>query len=77
MTPTAASPLAPAVDQPAHPLPALATFELDGYRRQLEHAIGFYDRTDPAAAALAGLREHLAEAIAEQEDQARIAARNA
>jgi hypothetical protein len=77
MTTTAASAQTPAVEQPAHSLPALATFELDRYRRQLEHAIEFYDRTDPAAAVLAGLRDHLAEAIAEQHDRARIAARNA
>jgi hypothetical protein len=77
MTSTVASAQAPAVEQLAHPLPALATFELAAYRRQLEHAIEFYERTGPAAALLAGLRENLAEAIAEQDDRARIAARNA
>ncbi len=38
MPATAAPAHVPAVDQPGHPLPALATFELAGYRRQLENA---------------------------------------
>jgi len=77
MTTTAAADHAPAVDHPAHPLPALATFELAGYQRQLEHAIGYYQREHPAAPDLADLREALAEVTAEQDDRVRIAARNA
>jgi hypothetical protein len=77
MTTTIASDQAPKVEQPRHPLPALATFELVSYRRQLEHAIGFYETNHPTAEALVGLRDALAQAGAEQHDRARIAARNA
>ena len=65
------------IDQPDHPLPALATFELADYRRQLEHAIRSCEHDHPAAPALPGLREALAEVIAEQDDRATIKARNA
>ncbi len=47
MPATPASDQAPTVDQPSHPLHALTTFELTGYRRQLEHAIAYFDRQDP------------------------------
>jgi hypothetical protein len=66
-----------AVDQPKHPVYALATFELTGYRRQLEHAIAFHEKNHSAAPALPGLRAALAEVAAEQDDRARIAAGNA
>jgi hypothetical protein len=62
---------------PNHPIHALATFELRDYRRQLENAIRSCEQDHPAAAALANLREALAEVTAEQDDRARIAARNA
>jgi hypothetical protein len=64
----------PAVQPPPHPLPALATFELASYRRQLEHAI---TSAQPPAPDLAGLRDRLADVIAEQDDRAQIAARHA
>jgi hypothetical protein len=65
------------VDRPEHPLPALATFELSDYRRRLEHAIRLYETNHPAAPVPDDLRNGLAEVIAEQDDRARIAARNA
>jgi hypothetical protein len=68
---------APGVQTPRHPIHALATFELADYRRQLEHAIWSCEQDHPAAPALAHLREALAEVIAEQDDRARIATRNA
>ncbi len=74
---TVASDQAPTVEQPRHPLHALATFELAGYRRQLENAIRSCEQDHPAAPAVADLREALAEVIAEQDDRATIAARNA
>jgi hypothetical protein len=66
-----------AVQQPEHPVHALATFELTGYRRQLEHAIRSREQDQPAEPDLAGLREALAEVIAEEDDRAKIATRNA
>jgi hypothetical protein len=65
------------VQTPRHPLHALATFELAGYRRQLEHAISSREQDRPAAPDLADLRDALAEVIAEQDDRAKIATRNA
>jgi hypothetical protein len=67
----------PGVQTPRHPIHALATFELADYRRQLEHAIASGEQHHPAAPALAGLRETLAKVIAEQDDRATIATRNA
>jgi hypothetical protein len=66
-----------AVEPPPHPLPALTTYELAGYRRQLENAIGLCERQHPAAPALASLRIALVAVSAEQDDRAKIAARNA
>ena len=54
-----------AVDQPRHPLPAMTTFELRDYRRQLESAIASSGQSEPA------LRRRLDEVIAEQEDRKR------
>jgi hypothetical protein len=65
------------VPVPAHPLHALATFELAGYRRQLEDVIRSCEQDHPAASALADLREAVAKVIAEQDDRAKIATRNA
>jgi hypothetical protein len=76
MTTVAPGP-APGVQAPRHPLHALATFELADYRRQLEHAIRSCEQDLPPAPALEHLRGALAEVIAEQDDRARIAARNA
>jgi hypothetical protein len=53
---------------PVHPLPALTTFELASYRRQLETALA------APGSAQAGLRDSLAAVLAEQADRARIAA---
>lgn len=65
------------VEPPRHPLHALATFELAGYRRQLEHALRAGEQDHPAAPDMARLRDALAAVIAEQDDCARIATRNA
>jgi hypothetical protein len=57
--------------RPAHPLPALATFELTRYRHDLEHAL----RGLPAGApGRTGLQQRLADAIAEQQSRAALAA---
>ncbi len=74
MTTTVTSGQPPRVYKPEHPLYALTTFELRDYRRQLEHAIGFYDASHPAAPVLAHLRKSLEDVLAEQEDRAKLAA---
>ena len=57
-------------DQPRHPLPAMATFELRDYRRQLEHSL----RALPAhAPAHEQLRQRLDEVLAEEQSRAEIA----
>ena len=71
--PTVTSGQAPGVDQPQHPLHALTTFELNDYRRQLEHAVAFYSTNHPAAPVLADLRKTLGDVLAEQDDRAKIA----
>jgi hypothetical protein len=48
----------PAVEPPRHPLPALATFELSRYRRDLEHALRCLPTTAPA-------RQHVQQQLAE------------
>ncbi len=63
------------VQQPTHPLYALTTYELAGYRRQLESALACFDRTDPVPPARDDLRARLDAVIAEQDDRARLAAR--
>jgi hypothetical protein len=60
------------VEQPKHALHALTTFELSGYRRELEHAIAYYDTNHPAAPVLADLRSRLGDVHAEQDDRARV-----
>ena len=62
------------VDQPKHPLPAMTTYELRDYRRQLENAIAFFDRQTPVPPARDRLQGKLDDVIAEQDDRARIAA---
>ena len=55
---------------PAHPVPALTTYELAAYRRELEHAL-----TVPGTApAREDLHRQLAAVLAEQESRAQIAA---
>jgi hypothetical protein len=70
---TVAQGQAPAVETPKHPLYALATFELDGYRRELERAIAFFDRTPPVAPVQADLHAALDAVLAEQESRRRLA----
>lgn len=61
------------VPQPGHPVPALTTFELRNYRRELEHAL----TTLPEHAPVRGLlQDRLAEVLAEQESRAEIATRH-
>jgi hypothetical protein len=63
----------PAVDQPQHPLHALTTFELSGYRRELERAIAFFDARDPVPPARDDLQASLDAVLAEEESRRRIA----
>jgi len=61
------------VEQPRHPLPAMTTFELREYRRQLESAITFFDKQDPVPPARDRLQARLDAVLAEQESRARLA----
>jgi hypothetical protein len=63
------------VESPKHPLHALTTFELRGYRRQLENAIAFFDKTDPVPPARDDLQARLDAVLAEQDDRANLTAR--
>ena len=55
---------------PPHPVPALTTYELRNYRRELEHAL----KTLPEQAAVrALLRQRLDEVLAEQDSRAKQA----
>jgi hypothetical protein len=60
------------LEQPKHPLPALTTFELRDYRRQLERAMAFFDAKDPVPPARADLQAALDAVLAEQDDRARL-----
>lgn len=73
MPATAAPVHVPAVDQPGHPLFALATFELADYRRQLERAIAFFDVQHPVPPIRADLQARLDAVLAEQNHRAKIA----
>ena len=66
-----ADPATPA--PPPHPLHALATFELTGYRRQLEHVLALCARQDPGPAARCDLQARLGAVIAEEDDRRRLA----
>jgi hypothetical protein len=61
------------VDQPKHPLPAMTTYELRDYRRQLELAIAFSGRQNPVPPARDRLQASLDGVLAEQEERTRIA----
>ncbi len=61
------------VEQPKHPLPALTTYELRDYRRELEKAIAFFGRQDPVPPVRAVMQAGLDAVIAEQDDRTRIA----
>jgi hypothetical protein len=63
------------VAPPKHPLYALTTSELSGYRRQLESAILCYDGMDPVPQARDDLQTKLDDVIVEQDDRVRLAAR--
>jgi hypothetical protein len=73
MPATAASGQAPAVEQPSHPLYALTTYELVGYRRELEYAIAFFGQQQPVPPVRADLQAALDAVLAEQADRAMIA----
>jgi hypothetical protein len=57
------------VEPPAHPLPALTTYELRDYRRQLELALTALPEQAGIRALLQG---RLAEVLAEQDSRARL-----
>jgi hypothetical protein len=59
-----------AVQAPKHPLYALTTSELSGYRAELEHALEGISESAPAAA---DLRQLLCDVLDEQDDRRRIA----
>lgn len=61
------------VEPPQHPMHALTTYELRDYRRQLESAIAFFDRQDPAPPARRRLQARLAAVLAEQDDRKKLA----
>lgn len=73
MPATTASEQTQMVDQPKHPLHALTTFELRDYRCDLEKAITFLDKSNPAPATRAALQARLNDVIAEQADRKRLA----
>jgi hypothetical protein len=60
------NPNPPAVEPPPHPLPALATFELSRYRRDLEHALKGLPTTAPVRRLV---QQQLAEVMAEQDSR--------
>jgi hypothetical protein len=62
------------VQPPKHPLYALTTSELTGYRRQLENAIAYYEKMEPVPQARGDLQARLDDVIAEQDDRTRLAA---
>jgi hypothetical protein len=61
------------VAKPKHPLPAMTTYELRDYRRELESAIAFFDRQDPVPPARTQLQASLDAVLLEQDERARIA----
>lgn len=73
MPSTAISQQAPSVNQPKHPLPAMTTYELRDYRRELESAIAFFDRQTPVPPERDRLHSTLDDVIAEQDDRKRLA----
>jgi hypothetical protein len=58
------------VRMPPHPVPALTTYELREFRRQLEHALA--DHVIGRAPIAGQLRETLAEVLAEEQSRARL-----
>ncbi len=64
---------APQVSQPKHPLPAMTTYELHAYRREIENALVFFDAQHPVPPERDGLQARLDDVVAEQESRKRIA----
>jgi len=64
---------APQVNPPQHLLPAMTTYELRAYRRQLENALAFFDAQQPVPPVRDDLRASLDDVMAEQESRQRIA----
>jgi hypothetical protein len=62
---------APTVYPPQHPLPALTTYELRNYRRDLEGALAALPEAAPVRVQLTA---QLTAVLAEQESRAKIAA---
>ena len=78
MPATSAKPAVPAAQQPSvakpkHKLPELTTYELRGYRLELERAIAFFDAQDSVPAVRADLQARLDAVRAEQDDRAKLA----
>ena len=61
------------VDPPKHPLPAMTTYELRDYLRELERAIAFFDSQASVPPARARLQARVDDVIAEQDERARLA----
>ncbi len=72
MPSTAAAPQAPSVNPPKHPLPAMTTYELRDYRRDVETAIAFFDRQTPVPPDRDRLQATLDDLIAEQDDRKKL-----
>jgi len=51
----------------------MTTYELVGYRKDLQRAIAFFDRKTPVPAARGALQAKLDAVIAEQDERRRIA----
>jgi hypothetical protein len=68
-----AQPQLPEVSQPKYPLHAMTTYELRDYRRELEHAIAYYNKHHNTAPVLTDLHGKLHEVQAEEEDRAKVA----
>lgn len=64
------------VETPRHPAAQMTTFELREYRRQLESAIAFFDRSDPVPPARGDLQARLDAVISEQDERARLVSRS-
>ena len=60
------------IRQPEHPVYALTTYELAGYRRELEKTLAALPEHAPASELV---RRLLAEVLAEQADRMKIASR--
>jgi hypothetical protein len=73
MPTAAASPQAPSVKPPKYPLPAMTTYELRDYRRDLEAVIAFFDRHAPVPSDRDRLQATLDDVTAEQDDRKRLA----